>query len=287
MKFRNPQPLLVICLNLLWFNLFIPALADEVSQKYSIESRYAFAMGYRVGQSMRAQGVASIEGASLAEGVNDLLQGRAANFDAVSTDHDARRSAYQTGYQLGQSLKAQGIRKVDVDSLVDGVEDAVAERKPRLSEVEMNDALNSYLAYQKTLSKNDAHGNLARAEEYLAGNAARDGVRVLDSGLQYEVLKSGSGERPQADDAVLVHYQGRFMDDEVFDSSIRRGAPARFELGQVIAGFREALTNMQVGEKWRIHVHPELGYGRNGVKDVIGANELLIFELELLGIEPR
>jgi len=261
--------------------------ADEGSKKYSIESRYAYAMGYRVGQSMQAQGVKSVDVELLAQGVNDMLQGDKRRFEQSVASKDAASSAYVTGYRLGQSLIAQGIRKLDVDSLVEGISDPLHRRKPRLSEVEMNDALNSYPAYQKALLKNDAKSNLAQAKAYLESNASRSGVLQLDSGLQYEVLRAATGERPNADDTVLVHYQGSFIDGEVFDSSLSGGAPARFALDQVVPGFRQALTHMQVGEKWRIHVPPALGYGTRGVKGVIGANELLIFDLELLQIVGR
>ena len=281
--------LLGLVLALAWVAPWTQLEADETSRKYSIESRYAYAMGYRVGQSMRAQGLELIDDASLVAGIDDLLQGNKTGFErALADDASAsapRTDAYLTGYRLGQSLQAQGVQRIDTDSLVEGIGAALQGSKPRLSEIEMNDALNSYLAYQKALMKNDARANLARANAYLKSNATRPGVQVLASGLQYEVLRSaGEGPRPRTSDSVVVYYQGSFIDGEVFDSTRDSDGPARLEMDAVIPGFREALTRMRVGDSWRIHVPPALGYGRRGVRGLIGANELLIFEIELLAI---
>ena len=194
------------------------------------------------------------------------------------------RYAYTMGYRMGQSLKSQGINNLDTATFNKGLKDALKGKKPRLDDLEMNDAMSSYPAHVKRLRKQDVHGNLAQANAFLAENAAREGVRKMRSGLQYEVLKQGSGAQPSMHDTVKVHYHGTFIDGEVFDSSTARGEPADFNLKKVIPGFREALTNMQVGEKWKIYVPPTLGYGPRGVPGSIGANELLIFEIELLEI---
>jgi len=194
------------------------------------------------------------------------------------------RYAYTMGYRMGQSLKSQGINNLDTPAFNKGLEDALKGNKSRLDDLEMNDAMSSYPAHVKRLRKQDIHGNLARANAFLAENASREGVRTMRSGLQYEVLRKGSGKQPSMSDTVKVHYHGTFIDDEVFDSSTARGEPADFNLKKVIPGFREAITNMQVGEKWKIYVPPTLGYGVRGVPGSIGANELLIFEIELLEI---
>jgi len=194
------------------------------------------------------------------------------------------RYAYTMGYRMGQSLKSQGVISLDTTAFNKGLADALKGNNPRLDDLEMNDAMSSYPAHVKRLRKQDVHGNLAQANAFLAENAAKQGVSRMRSGLQYEVLKHGSGRQPAMDDTVKVHYHGTFIGGEVFDSSVARGESADFDLKKVIPGFREALTNMQVGEKWKIYVPPALGYGPRGVPGSIGANELLIFEIELLEI---
>lgn len=194
------------------------------------------------------------------------------------------RYAYTMGYRMGQSLKTQGINSLDTAAFNNGLKDALKGNESRLDDLEMNDAMSSYPAHVKRLRKQDVRGNLAQANAFLLENAAREGVRKMRSGLQYEVLRPGSGKQPSMDDTVKVHYHGTFIDGEVFDSSTARGEAADFNLKKVIPGFREALTNMQVGEKWKIYVPPALGYGPRGVPGSIGANELLIFEIELLEI---
>ncbi len=194
------------------------------------------------------------------------------------------RYAYSIGYQMGQSLKIQGINSLDTKALTEGLNDALKGSRARLDNIEMKDAMASYPAYVKRLHKQDARGNLAEAKIFLTQNAKRKGVHQTRSGLQYEILQKGSGQQPSSKDSVLVHYQGSFMDGSIFDSSIAREEPANFNMGMVIPGFREALSTMHVGEKWKIYVPPALAYGSKGVKGSIGANELLIFEIELLDI---
>jgi FKBP-type peptidyl-prolyl cis-trans isomerase FklB len=123
------------------------------------------------------------------------------------------------------------------------------------------------------------------ADDFLAENAERPEVTVLESGLQYEVLVEGNGPRPSATDRVLCHYHGTLTNGEVFDSSVERGEPATFGINQVIAGWTEALQLMPVGSKWKLFIPSHLAYGEQGAGSAIGPNETLIFEVELLGIE--
>jgi FKBP-type peptidyl-prolyl cis-trans isomerase FklB len=123
-------------------------------------------------------------------------------------------------------------------------------------------------------------------EEFLEENAQNDGVVVLDSGLQYQIMESGdaSGATPSASDAVLAHYHGTFTDGSIFDSSVDRGEPAQFGLSQVIAGWTEALQLMRVGDKWRLFIPYDLAYGEGGSPPVIPPFATLIFDVELLEI---
>lgn len=195
------------------------------------------------------------------------------------------RYTYTMGYRIGQMLKAQDMKKLDEDSFLQGVRAALNDDKPRLDEVEMKDAVFSYQQYMKRQHKHDPVWNLTQAKSFLEKNKLKSGVIELPSGMQYQVINAAEGKQPQADDRVLVHYHGTFMDGEVFDSSVERNEPAEFNLRGVIKGFSQALSRMHVGEKWRIFVPPSLAYGKRGSPGSIGPNELLIFEIELLAIK--
>ena len=125
---------------------------------------------------------------------------------------------------------------------------------------------------------------LSDLEEFLKTNKENKGVKVLPSGLQYQVLKSGDGASPKIVNAVTAHYEGTFPDGRVFDSSYKRGEPAQFPLTRVIPGWAEALQLLKVGDKWKIFLPPYLAYGEHGFGKEIGPNMALIFEIELLGI---
>ena len=121
--------------------------------------------------------------------------------------------------------------------------------------------------------------------DFLAQNAKKQGITVTDSGLQYEVIQSGEGLSPSRTDRVTVHYRGTLVDGREFDSSYKRGKPATFPLNRVITGWTEGLQLMKVGDKWRLFIPSNLGYGSRGAGDLIGPNETLIFEVELLKIQ--
>ena len=194
------------------------------------------------------------------------------------------RYAYTMGYQIGEMLKNQGLSGSEISYFMEGVEDRFDGDKPRLDKIEMKEATQSFQELQEMKSKNNPQQNTTSASEFLNKNKSKEGVVSLPSGLQYQVLGAANGEQPKATDTVMVHYQGSLVNGKVFDSSIKRGKPAMFPLQQVIPGFREAITRMKTGEKWRVFMPPELAYGEKGVKGVIGPNQVLIFEIELLSI---
>ena len=138
------------------------------------------------------------------------------------------------------------------------------------------------VAKAKSLSQR----NTERGKAYLEKNKAREGVKVLESGLQYEVLLEGNGSIPTDNDEVQVHYHGTLVDGEVFDSSVERGEPSSFGVSGVINGWTEALKLMNVGSKWKLSIPPDIAYGENG-SNSIGPEETLIFEVELLGITEK
>ncbi len=134
-------------------------------------------------------------------------------------------------------------------------------------------------------TKEMAAANLEKGKKFLEENKKKPGIKVTDSGLQYEILEAGEGKKPALTDKVKCNYKGTLIDGTVFDSSYDRGKPATFGVNQVIKGWTEALQMMPVGSKWRLYIPSELAYGERGAGKDIGPNEVLIFDIELLGIE--
>lgn len=199
----------------------------------------------------------------------------------------------QVSYSLGY-LMANGNKDIVDDLVLDaffqGFRDAYQDRDATLSKARMQRVL---LAYQKRKEteyakqvEQIAADNAQQAEQFLRDNAKQAGVRTTASGLQYQILKAGTGARPTISDNVKVHYEGKLIDGTVFDSSYKRGEPATFPLDQVIAGWREGVPLMQVGAKYRFFVPPALGYGAPGSAE-IEPNSVLIFDIELLDINPK
>ncbi len=195
--------------------------------------------------------------------------------------------SYSIGLNIGADFKAQGM-DIDADLLALGIKDAVADAQPLLSEEQIRETIMAYqqemIGKQEAQMKGLAEKNLKEGKEFLARNAEQEGVVVLPSGLQYRIVEEGKGESPTAVDVVTVHYEGRLVDGEVFDSSLQRGEPAVFPVSGVIPGWTEALQLMKEGAKWEIFIPAGLAYGERGAHPVIGPNEVLIFDVELLEI---
>jgi FKBP-type peptidyl-prolyl cis-trans isomerase FklB len=134
------------------------------------------------------------------------------------------------------------------------------------------------------MKSDKAASNLKEGQDFLAANSSKPGVVSLPSGLQYEVITEGTGEKPGAADTVTCHYHGTLINGTIFDSSVQRGRPASFPLNQVIKGWTEGVQLMSIGSKWRFFIPPHLGYGDRQVGPTIGPNSTLIFEVELLSI---
>lgn len=202
---------------------------------------------------------------------------------------DKQKSSYTLGYNMGVRIRRQfGLSAMDSTALLQGLQDAMSSRKPVLSRIESEEALARYKT-ELTAQQQKTHGALAdlnkkRGETYLAQNKKKKGVVTLPSGIEYLVLKEGTGKRPKATDTVKVHYHGTLVDGTVFDSSVERGEPISFGLNGVIPGWTEVVQLMKVGSKWRVVIPSDLAYGPNG-NGTIGPNETLIFEIELLKID--
>jgi FKBP-type peptidyl-prolyl cis-trans isomerase FklB len=206
------------------------------------------------------------------------------------------RVSYIVGMNIGRQMKNDAM-EVDPELLIRGLRDGLTGAKSPLTDEEMESTFREFQKQMmakeaaKALEANPemkaaADKNAAEGAAFLAENAKKEGVTTLPDGLQYKVLTAGTGPSPKATDTVKTHYKGRLIDGTVFDSSIDRGQPATFGVKQVIAGWTEALQKMKVGDKWELYIPSDLAYGLRGSPPAIGPNAMLIFEIELLGIEP-
>ncbi len=197
-----------------------------------------------------------------------------------------QKAAYAIGINFINSLKMQGI-KLDEPSLLQGIQDALkgqlvlshAEMQSALDEFKQQLIIQQQLAQKTLLKKNQQEG-----KAFLSANKTKEGVVTLPSGLQYRIIKKGSGPSPKLTDKVTTHYRGTLIDGTEFDSSYSRNQPATFPVNGVIPGWTEALQLMHKGDKWQLFIPSELAYGNRAVSDKIKAGSTLIFEIELLDI---
>ncbi|TGD73874.1 FKBP-type peptidyl-prolyl cis-trans isomerase [Mangrovimicrobium sediminis] len=201
-----------------------------------------------------------------------------------------QRLSYGIAFNLGQRMN-QDDMNVDVDAFVAGFTDGFGGDAGKMTQEEISAELQAYqermMAEQQAAHDQAASTNLAASAAFLEENKAREGVVVTDSGLQYEVLEAGEGDKPGPDDTVEVHYRGTLVDGTEFDSSYQRGQTVTFGVGQVIPGWTEALQLMPVGSKWKLFIPPELAYGAGGAGQLIGPNAALVFEVELISIPSQ
>ena len=189
--------------------------------------------------------------------------------------------SYALGLSIGNNFQSSGIKDLNIEDFIRGVDDVLSENSPEISYDEAKQIINDYFV---KLQEEQVLLNKEAGEEFLRINKEKAGVVTLPSGLQYEILKIGDGEKPKATDKVKCHYHGTLINGTVFDSSVQRGQPATFGVSQVILGWVEALQLMEIGSKWRLYIPSELAYGERGAGDTIGPNSTLIFDVELLDI---
>lgn len=196
--------------------------------------------------------------------------------------------SYALGMSMGHNFKGTGIKTLNSADFAAGVASVYDGVKPEMTFDEAKRIVNEYFAKLEAEMQAEAakqgEVNRKNGEAFLTENAKREGIKVTESGLQYEVLVSGKGDSPKASDNVEVHYTGKLIDGTVFDSSVERGVPASFGVTQVIPGWVEALQLMHEGDKWRLYIPSDLAYGPNGAGGVIGPNMTLIFDVELLRV---
>lgn len=199
-----------------------------------------------------------------------------------------QKASYGIGIDIGKNFKEQ-FPDVDVDAMVRGFRDALAGTKPAIDSAEL---VNVMRTFQEEMMKKRSEQMAAQGDKnkkdgdtFLAANAKKEGVVTLPSGLQYKVIKKGTGPTPTPKDTVECNYRGTLIDGKEFDSSYKRGQPASFVLGQVIPGWIQGLQLMSVGSKYEFYIPGNLAYGERGAGADIGPNATLIFEVELLGIK--
>lgn len=205
------------------------------------------------------------------------------------SEQNLDRISYALGLSMGNNFRASGIESINFKDFADGVEAVFTPGATlKMTYDEAKEEIRRYFTAMQERQQAEAakmgEQNRKLGEAYLADNAKRAEVVTTASGLQYEVIKEGTGAKPTASDRVKVHYTGRLIDGTVFDDSVERGEPASFGVNQVIPGWVEALQLMPVGSKWRLHIPSALAYGPNGAGGVIGPDAVLVFDVELLEI---
>jgi FKBP-type peptidyl-prolyl cis-trans isomerase len=199
----------------------------------------------------------------------------------LATEKD--RISYSAGYDMGMKIKDSGV-EVDADLVAQGVRDVLKGGTTLMTRQEVGDTI---MAYRIAKRNELAERNQKEGKAFLEENRKKEGVVVLPSGLQYKVLKDGTGKSPRATDIVTVHYRGTLTNGDEFDSSLKRDQPATFPLNQVIKGWTEGLQLMKEGARWQFTVPGELAYGERGMPgSSIGPHAVLVFEVELISVAP-
>lgn len=196
---------------------------------------------------------------------------------------DEQRVSYGIGRQMGDQLASSNLPDLSIDLVVAGLRDAYTQQPSQVDEAALQQAFAGLQAKMQAAAEASALEEGQAGVEFLRQNTQRAGVVTLESGLQYEILTDGTGATPQASSTVQTHYEGTLINGDVFDSSYKRGQPAEFPVGGVIAGWTEALQLMQEGAKWRLFIPAELAYGARAAGS-IPPHSTLIFDIELLKV---
>ncbi len=196
-----------------------------------------------------------------------------------------QKVSYGFGLQFGHQLRKNRFDGMDIEAIVAGMRHIFEHNQAQLTDAELNPAYQAVQDRKTAEAAQMAEQRQQLADQFMTANANREEVSTTDSGLQWEVLESGTaGDKPELTSEVVTHYHGTFVDGTVFDSSVERGEPATFGVNQVIPGWTEALQMMSPGDKWRIACPPKLAYGPQGAGDAIPPNTALVFEIHLIAI---
>jgi len=215
-----------------------------------------------------------------------LLVGQVYGEEKVVLKSQKEKMSYIIGMDIGNNLKKQSI-DIDPNILGKGVKDALSGSQPLLTEQEIREATMAFQKEMMAKQEEVAKKNKKEGEAFLAENKKKEGVKTLPSGLQYKVIKAGTGKKPKVTDTVTTNYRGTLINGTEFDSSYRRGQPVSFQVNGVIPGWTEALQLMEEGAKWQLFIPSNLAYGERGAGRDIGPNATLIFEIELLSIQEK
>lgn len=200
---------------------------------------------------------------------------------------EKEKVSYAIGNSIGNNFKSQGI-DVEPSIVAQAITDVLSDGALALTEEQMEEVMmnfqRSMQAKQKVQQSQVGEANRIAGKAFLEANKKNDGVVALPSGLQYQIIREGSGAKPKLTDTVTTHYHGTLIDGKVFDSSVKRGQPASFPVNGVISGWTEALQLMPVGSKWKLFIPSDLAYGERGAGADIGPGTALVFEVELLSI---
>ncbi|WEK38442.1 MAG: FKBP-type peptidyl-prolyl cis-trans isomerase [Candidatus Pseudobacter hemicellulosilyticus] len=191
--------------------------------------------------------------------------------------------SYAIGHSLASFYKQQGITEINSQLVLRALND-IQNNKALLDEMQAN---NIIMAQMQAMKAEKASATKKEGDAFLAANKTKPGVITTASGLQYQVVKEGTGPKPTTEDQVKVHYQGALINGKIFDSSIQRGEPIVFGVTGVIAGWTEALQLMPVGSKWKLFIPSDLAYGDNQAGPDIKPGSTLVFDVELLEIVPK
>jgi FKBP-type peptidyl-prolyl cis-trans isomerase FklB len=201
-----------------------------------------------------------------------------------SLDTADQRVSYGIAMNMGANIVRQGGVEIDLAAFVVGLQDGLSGAKSRVAEEDLRAAFETAQERAEAIAAAGAAKQVEAGNKFLADNKARKGVVTTESGLQYEVLVEGKGAKPTSEQSVEVHYHGTLINGTVFDSSVQRGEPISFPVTGVIPGWVEALQLMSVGSKWKLTIPADLAYG-NRAQGAIPAGSVLVFEVELIGIE--
>ncbi len=207
---------------------------------------------------------------------------------SISLQNDSDKTSYCLGMDIGASFKKLPV-PINLDAALEGIKAVFHGEKPQIDQQEFMELMRKFQQELRAAAEKQAaaagEDNRKQELEFLAKNKEDKDVVTTASGLQYKVLQAGTGARPTANSVVTVHYTGTLPDGTVFDSSVKRGEPATFPVNGVIPGWTEALQIMQVGSKYKLFIPAALAYGKRGAGQLIGPDQMLIFEVELLDIQ--
>ncbi len=198
--------------------------------------------------------------------------------------------SYAAGMMFGNSIKRANF-EVDPDLIATAIKEVLAGKPTKFDEKKMNDIIHAAVnaSQQEAAAKREKESaeNKKKGDDFLAANAKKEGIKTLPDGLQYKVIKEGTGATPKANDIIVANYRGKLINGTEFDSSYVRNQPLTSPVNRLIPGWTEALQMMKAGSKWELYIPSQLAYGERGSPPKIGPNEALIFEMELLEVKPQ